>query len=239
MTKYTLSTQEKLKSSLEQLSEKCGFLSTENQSLTSKLSEAEEYITKLKKENRKRRLHIEDLQKRIDLGANSYYQCPYCDKTFINATFLQSHIGRRHPDKVTFVGDAIAYSHKLINDVNANLGKEKQEMIDKHNLLEAKLSQNRAEQEREFDLAKEKMAAEGLEREQLLKAKISELESKLSVQTNELEQKDFVYNKELLTIKEDMDRLRTEIANTKNHPVPMPSSPPRQRAQLKSTSFWK
>jgi len=123
MTEYTLSTQDTLKQSLLQFQNENAMLKQLNTELESQNSGHLEYIRKLKIDNRKRRKIIEDLQKRIDLGANAYYSCPYCDKNFINATFLQAHLARKHPDKVAYVGDALAHAQKMVNDVNSNLEK--------------------------------------------------------------------------------------------------------------------
>ena len=47
-------------------------------------------IIELKKENKKRRRIVEEQQRMMEVGANSFYKCPICPKkTFMNATYLQ------------------------------------------------------------------------------------------------------------------------------------------------------
>ncbi|XP_063105122.1 cilium assembly protein DZIP1L isoform X1 [Cavia porcellus] len=51
----------------------------------------------VREESRRRRKMISTLQQLLmQTGAHNYHACPLCDKTFMNATFLRSHIQRRH-----------------------------------------------------------------------------------------------------------------------------------------------
>nr|XP_019603387.1 PREDICTED: zinc finger protein DZIP1L isoform X2 [Rhinolophus sinicus] len=54
----------------------------------------------VREESRRRRKMISTLQQLLlQTGAHSYHTCHLCDKTFMNATFLQGHIQRRHGGK--------------------------------------------------------------------------------------------------------------------------------------------
>ncbi|XP_032989159.1 cilium assembly protein DZIP1L isoform X3 [Rhinolophus ferrumequinum] len=54
----------------------------------------------VREESRRRRKLISTLQQLLlQTGAHSYHTCHLCDKTFMNATFLQGHIQRRHGGK--------------------------------------------------------------------------------------------------------------------------------------------
>lgn len=54
----------------------------------------------VREESRRRRKMISTLQQLLlHTGAHSYHTCHLCDKTFMNATFLQGHIQRRHGGK--------------------------------------------------------------------------------------------------------------------------------------------
>merc|ERR1712048_739021 len=139
MTIYTIQSQEQLRSYISQLEAENLQLKNENKDLKVNQENHDEYVRKLKVDNRKRRKIIEDLQKRIDLGANAYYSCPYCPKIFINATFLQAHLARKHPDKVSFFGDAIAHSKKIVNEVNTNMDEERKENNKRHEEQEINL----------------------------------------------------------------------------------------------------
>ena len=35
----------------------------------------------------------------MDSGPNAYHRCPYCEKAFLNETFLQAHLEKRHADR--------------------------------------------------------------------------------------------------------------------------------------------
>uniref|UniRef100_A0A8D1JCR4 DAZ interacting zinc finger protein 1 like n=1 Tax=Sus scrofa TaxID=9823 RepID=A0A8D1JCR4_PIG len=55
----------------------------------------------VREESRRRRKMINTLQQLLlQTGAQSYHTCHLCDKTFMNATFLQGHMQRRHAGMV-------------------------------------------------------------------------------------------------------------------------------------------
>jgi hypothetical protein len=107
----------------------------------------------LKKENKKRRRMLEEQQRMMEVGANSFYKCPICpSKSFLNATYLQSHLHRRHPEHSSYIGDAILHTKAITEGVEKKLGnvemkieeekKQNQERIEK-----AKIEQKRAEEQ--------------------------------------------------------------------------------------------
>ena len=54
---------------------------------------------------------VEEQQRMMEVGANSFYKCPICpSKTFMNASYLQGHLVRKHPEHVTYIGDAVAHT---------------------------------------------------------------------------------------------------------------------------------
>ena len=77
----------KLKKALEEHEETKKLLEKNNQDLS-----------ELKKECHKRKKMLMAQQQILQAGSNSYNKCPYCNKAFVNITFLQSHLTRRHPE---------------------------------------------------------------------------------------------------------------------------------------------
>ncbi|XP_016062539.1 PREDICTED: zinc finger protein DZIP1L-like [Miniopterus natalensis] len=59
-----------------------------------------EELKGVRKESHERRKMISTLQNLLQqTGGQFYHMCHQCDKMFVNATFLQSHIQRRHESK--------------------------------------------------------------------------------------------------------------------------------------------
>ena len=201
MTQYTLGTQEQLKLSLENCVNENTILKARIQELENSSKTNEENVKKLKIDNRKRRKIIEDLQKRIDLGANSYYACPFCDKIFLNATYLQAHIARKHPEKASYFGDAIAHAQKMVNDVNKNLAEEKKEIAEKQNQIEEKMRIEEQIRQRELEAAKQAMALESEGKNLQLQLKVQELTKLLEAEKRDANERDLIHNDQLGNLK--------------------------------------
>ena len=234
MTEYTLSTQDTLKQSLLQFQNENAMLKQLNTELESQNSGHLEYIRKLKIDNRKRRKIIEDLQKRIDLGANAYYSCPYCDKNFINATFLQAHLARKHPDKVAYVGDALAHAQKMVNDVNSNLEKEKYEISKQQKVLEERLRLEEENRIKELESAQNKFLSAAEVRNNELIDTINALKKQLSEEKRDNDERNMIQLEQLGTFKNTILDLEGKLEDTNRkldeRPVAQPRSPVRDRS---------
>ena len=58
----------------------------------------------------------------MEVGANSYYKCPICPaKTFMSATYLQGHLVRKHPEHVSYIGDAVAHTKLVTQKLETQL----------------------------------------------------------------------------------------------------------------------
>ena len=64
-------------------------------------------------------------------------QCPYCDKAFIHATYLQSHLQRKHIEFMTVPEDVEARKE------NERLAAEMESMRDKMRLTESQFEEER------------------------------------------------------------------------------------------------
>ena len=108
---YLLHSQEYLKVVMDREKGKLGKkddIIRQNEATQAKLKSE---LIQVKKENKKRRRMIEEYQRMMEVGANSFYKCPICpSKSFINATYLQSHMHRKHQEHTTYIGDAILHT---------------------------------------------------------------------------------------------------------------------------------
>ncbi|KAG8452200.1 hypothetical protein GDO86_004117, partial [Hymenochirus boettgeri] len=95
---YLLHSQEYLTSSLRNMEEKIQVGLKEAEQMQLKMKKQSEEIRSLKEECKRRKKMIATQQIMITAGAGSYHKCGLCDKAFVNYSFLQSHIHRRHPE---------------------------------------------------------------------------------------------------------------------------------------------
>nr|XP_039251178.1 zinc finger protein DZIP1L-like [Styela clava] len=112
MIEYMLHSQSSLQAIIAELENNLDIAAAQQNSAQDKIGELNDDVQKLKAENKKRRKMIEQQQMLIESGASSYYKCPHCEKAFMNASFLQGHMQRKHPGSVNYIGDVIAHSQR-------------------------------------------------------------------------------------------------------------------------------
>ena len=78
---------------------------------------------------------------------HSLFQCPYCEKAFIHATYLQSHLQRKHAEFMTQTEDVEARKE------NERLEKEIEGLRDKLNLMESQFDDERKTLKLQIDQA--------------------------------------------------------------------------------------
>jgi hypothetical protein len=100
--------------------------------LTKKNEKLEKDYHEIKKEVKKNKKLIEKQQILINPTLSNYHPCSYCSKVFLNLTYLQSHIARRH-SQFPFV--TLPQSNQLNEDIDKLKEKLKQ--------TEAELAQER------------------------------------------------------------------------------------------------
>uniref|UniRef100_F6Z315 Cilium assembly protein DZIP1 n=2 Tax=Ciona intestinalis TaxID=7719 RepID=F6Z315_CIOIN len=173
---YLLHSQEYLQSVVNDMETQASNTAAEKVGVEQQLATANAEIAKLKQENKKRRKMIEQQQLVIEAGASSYYKCPHCDKAFMNASFLQGHIQRRHPGSVSYIGDVIEHSQreqsKLSNNLKqleADLQKERENFDSK--LREAETEKTRWAEQSRRDMDRWKEEEEQKWKEELTKMK--------------------------------------------------------------------
>lgn len=95
---YLLHSQDCLSASLQAAEERLLMEAREREQLLVQLQKKSQDAKTLKEELKQRKKIIASQQAMFSagIGAN-YHKCQHCEKAFMNASFLQSHIQRRHP----------------------------------------------------------------------------------------------------------------------------------------------
>lgn len=95
---YLLHSQEFLTAKLTSLESNLKKSNEEHEETKTNLAKLKEELTAVKKESHKRKKLLIAQQQLIHAGSGSCNKCPFCTKAFLNNSFLQSHIQRRHGD---------------------------------------------------------------------------------------------------------------------------------------------
>ncbi|OWF49665.1 zinc finger protein Dzip1-like [Mizuhopecten yessoensis] len=96
---YLLHSQEYLTGVITSLEEKMKKSQEEQGEMKQSEEKLKQQLTDVKKESHKRKKLLMAQQQLIHAGSGSYNKCPFCSKAFLNSSFLQSHMNRRHGDQ--------------------------------------------------------------------------------------------------------------------------------------------
>ncbi|NXC41139.1 DZIP1 protein, partial [Penelope pileata] len=101
-TEYLLHSQEYLSAQLSSLEEALKAAQAQRDRLSEELAQRAQELRGLKEECRRRKKMISTQQMMLEARA-SYHQCQFCEKAFMNYSFLQGHMQRRHPEESQIV----------------------------------------------------------------------------------------------------------------------------------------
>uniref|UniRef100_A0A8C4QLX7 Heparan-sulfate 6-O-sulfotransferase n=1 Tax=Eptatretus burgeri TaxID=7764 RepID=A0A8C4QLX7_EPTBU len=90
--------QEYLSASVEKLQGELARAREVESTVRQALSQKETDLHGVREEARRRKKLIATQQMLIQAGANHYHKCQHCDKAFVNYSYLQIHVTRRHPE---------------------------------------------------------------------------------------------------------------------------------------------
>ncbi|KAM3585722.1 uncharacterized protein V6R79_025466 [Siganus canaliculatus] len=141
---WLLHCQEFLSLNLREAEERLVSASTEHKQLLAEQKKQEEKVKALTTELKQRKKVIRTQQSLLTPQNISGQKCPHCEKSFLNSSFLQNHMQRRHPDEY---------------DIHLRSDSEKQSQIESLKLeissLKEKIAQEKEQQTMHKDLLRE------------------------------------------------------------------------------------
>ncbi|KAM8977480.1 LOW QUALITY PROTEIN: cilium assembly protein DZIP1 [Pelodytes ibericus] len=224
---YLLHSQEYLTSNIQALDKTVQVTLSEAEGVKIKMAKQEEELKTLKVECKHRKRIIAMQQMMICSGANSSYKCHHCNKAFINHTYLQNHIERRHPDEVICgkpqldsseilqreinqLKEELANSSKVLNHSNAShlerimLENEQRKTIEEEFICKFDVWKTEEKDKQEFEMEKVKW---------MFMKEIKELNAKNRLLEKELQQ----IKQEKQFRKSGLGVLQESLPNTKEH----------------------
>ncbi|VUZ45111.1 unnamed protein product, partial [Hymenolepis diminuta] len=100
LIEYLLYSQDYLTNTVDSLRREIVNVKKEADLLRKRLDEQAQRLTTTRKECHRRRLLLLAQQRLMNNGPQSYFRCSHCPKAFINSSFLNAHLFRRHAEVV-------------------------------------------------------------------------------------------------------------------------------------------
>lgn len=106
-------------------------------------------LADVKKESHKRKKLLMAQQQLIHAGSGSYNKCPFCSKAFLNSSFLQSHINRRHGDQSVIRPASIAAPTQQVPEKPSEFQLQMEELRERLHATETQLQQEKIRRKQE------------------------------------------------------------------------------------------
>uniref|UniRef100_A0A8C1Q973 DAZ interacting zinc finger protein 1-like n=1 Tax=Cyprinus carpio TaxID=7962 RepID=A0A8C1Q973_CYPCA len=161
-TEYLLHCQDMLSSQLSGLEQRLQAALSLVQRGEEQRTELEKNLQEAKQESRRRKKLIATQQLLLQASANNYHKCQFCEKSFVNYSYLQAHVQRRHPE----VTDAEKQKKKKIEEMEDRIEelKEKLKLTQMQLQAEKETESLRNQQEQEEQRRRDQSEKEALER---------------------------------------------------------------------------
>ncbi|XP_072111842.1 cilium assembly protein DZIP1L-like isoform X2 [Mobula birostris] len=150
-TEYLLHSQDFFTSSIQALEEQLQLTMEELEKSKEEIAKKTEELKAVKEEGRRRKKMIATLQLLVQAGANNYHKCRLCDKAFVNYSFLQGHVERRHPEVTRAERKTKQQTEQIVDEIE-----ELRERL--------RISQLQLEAEREADSIRRGQESENIRR---------------------------------------------------------------------------
>nr|XP_023648890.1 zinc finger protein DZIP1 isoform X1 [Paramormyrops kingsleyae]XP_023648891.1 zinc finger protein DZIP1 isoform X1 [Paramormyrops kingsleyae] len=213
---YLLHSQEYLTLSLQAAEDRLQASGLERDQLQRQLQKRAEDMKSMKEELKQRKKIISSQQSMINAGMGSFHKCQHCDKAFMNYSFLQSHMQRRHPEeydiKLLSENQKKVQSLKLQEEIN----KLREQLTLTRSQLETqqtyitKASQEQSQRSKEEEMLKilERWKEEEKERQ---KAQMEEMRLMFLKEAKELSAKNTFLQSQVSEMEESSQKMRVNI----------------------------
>ncbi|XP_054479925.1 cilium assembly protein DZIP1 isoform X1 [Anoplopoma fimbria] len=152
---WLLHCQEFLTLNLRAVEEKLAAAGREREQLLDQQKKQEEKVKTLTDELKQRKKVIRTQQSMLTPRIISGHKCPHCDKSFLNSSFLQNHMQRRHPDEYEIEYRSDSEKKSQIDCLKSEISSLKEQVVQQQMDLQAKTAQEKEQQSQHKDLLRE------------------------------------------------------------------------------------
>ncbi|XP_031708196.1 cilium assembly protein DZIP1 isoform X2 [Anarrhichthys ocellatus] len=152
---WLLHCQEFLAHNLHAVEERVAAAGREREQLLAQQQKQEEKVKMLTAELKQRKKFIRTQQSMLVPRITSGQKCPHCDKSFLNSSFLQNHMQRRHPDEYDIEYRSDSEKKSQIESLKSEISGLKEQIVQQQLDLRAKTAQEKEQQSLQKDLLRE------------------------------------------------------------------------------------
>ncbi|XP_041835024.1 zinc finger protein Dzip1 isoform X2 [Melanotaenia boesemani] len=152
---WLLHCQEFLSLNLRAAEERLSAAGREHEQLLAQQKKQEEKVTVLSTELKQRKKVIRTQQSLLAPRIISSQKCQHCDKSFLNASFLQNHMQRRHPDEYQIQLQSDSEKKSQIDSLKVEISSLKEQIAQQQQALQTKVVQEKEQQSMQKDLLRE------------------------------------------------------------------------------------
>ncbi|GLD64873.1 zinc finger protein Dzip1-like isoform X1 [Lates japonicus] len=143
---WLLHCQEFLTLNLRAAEERLAAGSREREQLLAQQNKQEEKVKALTNELKQRKKVIRTQQSLLAPRIISSQKCPHCDKSFLNSSFLQNHMQRRHPDEHEIQLRSDSEKKSQIESLKLEISNLKEQIVQQQQDLQTKIAQEKEQQ---------------------------------------------------------------------------------------------
>ncbi|KAL3999286.1 cytochrome b [Sarotherodon galilaeus] len=152
---WLLHCQDFLSLNLRAAEERLSATGREREQLLVQQKKQEEKVKALTAELKQRKKVIRTQQSLLAPRIISSHKCLHCEKSFLNASFLQNHMQRRHPDEYESQLNSVSEQKSEINSLKLEISSLKEQIVQQQQVLQAKIAQEKEQQSMHKDLLRE------------------------------------------------------------------------------------
>ncbi|KAF7214819.1 cilium assembly protein DZIP1 isoform X1 [Nothobranchius furzeri] len=155
MVEWLLHCQDLLSLNLRAAEERLVAASLEREQLQAQSRKQEEKMKELTAELKHRRKVIRTQQSLFAPRISSSHKCPHCEKYFLNNSFLQNHLQRRHPDEFQTQLQSDEEKKSQMASLKQEISSLKQQVVQQQQDLQAKIAEEKEQQHLHRELQRE------------------------------------------------------------------------------------
>ncbi|XP_068165335.1 cilium assembly protein DZIP1 isoform X2 [Antennarius striatus] len=152
---WLLYCQDVLTLKLQAAEERMAAVGREREQLLAQQKKQEEKVKVMGSELKQRKKIIRSQQSMLTPRIISSQKCQHCDKSFMNSTFLQNHMQRRHPDEYEIRLRSDTEQKSLIESLRMEISGLKEQVARQQQELQARVAQEKEQQSLHQDLLRE------------------------------------------------------------------------------------
>ncbi|KAM9327713.1 cilium assembly protein DZIP1-like [Pholidichthys leucotaenia] len=152
---WLLHCQKCLTVNLHAAEERLSSASREKEQLLDQQKKQEEKMKVLTTELQQKKKVIRTQQSLLASRIVSSQKCPHCKKSFLNSSFLQNHMQRRHPDEYIIQLQSDSEKKYQIESLKSEISSLKEQIVQQQQALQAKTVQEKEQQSMHQELLRE------------------------------------------------------------------------------------